>query len=210
MKRMKKTMTLLVIFIMVSLALPVSAQAQSRKAAVNKTVNTFFANAGKLNSKKMNKCFVSKGVLIFDAPAGLRKELRPYSKNLSWKIKSTRITGNKAKVRVRVKYRSLSKAYLATLFTVVESEEGSKKDSVYLMWLKKYAQEAFRKFVKQFPPDEVTANLSISLQKKNGKWKITEAEDRLFNVIYCDLLLQGKSQEAYEKEGEDIEEKLNN
>ena len=212
MKRMKKMIPVVVVFIMVFLAVPVNTQAQTKKAAVNKTVNTFFANTRKLNCKKMEKCFVPTGITIFDAPVDLYKELRPYSKKLTWKIKSTKITGNIAKVTVRVKYRSLSKAYFNTLLTMVESEvesEGnSKRDPASLMWFKKYMRDTFRESIKEYAPDEITANLRISLQKKGGKWKITQAEDRLLNIVYCDLLFGGKSEKVYYREAEDIIKKF--
>ena len=87
MNRIKKIIPLLVVFIMVFLIVPVSTQAQStktKKSAVNKTVNTFFTSAKKLNCKKMEKCFVPAGVVIFDERASLCNVIRPWSGKLTW------------------------------------------------------------------------------------------------------------------------------
>ena len=205
MKKMKKIVPLLVAAIMVFLAVPVSTQAQSQKAAVNKTVNTFFASAKKLNCKKMEKCFVPAGVVIFDERASLCNVIRPWSRKLTWGIKSTKVTGNKAKVTVQANYVSIAKAYYAMLWkTTLSGVEAPKKNPAKDIWLKKYEMKQLRNCLKKYPPDKITSSLKISLQRKNGKWKITQATDRLLNVVYCDLLMEGKSEEEYEKDFNDI------
>ncbi len=49
--------------------------------------------------------------------------------------------------------------------------------------------------------------LKYLYKKKDGKWKISHATDRLLNVVYCDLLRKGKSEEEYVKEIKDMMEK---
>jgi len=208
MKRMKKMIPLLTVFIMVFLTVPISTQAQSKKAAVNKTINTFFARAKKLNCKKMEKCFVPAGVVIFDEPASFCNVIRPWSKKMTWKIKSTKISGDRAEATVQVQYRSISKAYFEMwLKTSYYEVEEPKKSQAKIIWLKKYEMNLLRECLKKVKPDEITTHLKISLQKKDGKWKISHATDRLLNVVYCDLLRKGKSEEEYVKEIKDIMEK---
>lgn len=209
MKKMKKIIPLLAAAIMLFLAVPVTTQAQSQKAAVNKTINTFFASAKKLNCKKMEKCFLPAGVVIFDERASLCNEIRPWSRKLTWRIKSTKITGDKAKVTVKANYMSIAKAYYAMFCqTTLSGVEAPEKEQAKDIWLRKYEMKQLRDCLKKYTPDKITSNLKISLQRKNGKWKITQATDRLLNVVYCDLLLEGKSEEEYEKEFSDIIPKI--
>lgn len=212
MNRIKKIIPLLVVFIMVFLIVPVSTHAQStktKKSAVNKTVNTFFTSAKKLNCKKMEKCFVPAGVVIFDERASLCNVIRPWSGKLTWRIKSTKINGDKAKVAVQANYMSIANAYFAmwwkTSFLGVEAPE---KNPAKEIWLKKYKMKLLGKCLKKYTPDKITSNLQISLQRKNGKWKITKATDRLLNVVYCDLFLKGKSEKEYDKDFDHIADKV--
>lgn len=176
------------LFIMLCMLVPavsMTGKAASAKTQVQKSVNTFFKYTKNLKTAKMEKCFVTQEEgKIFQDPAAFYKILRPYTKQMTWKIKKCKVNGKKATVTLRVDYQNLYISYWNMLDKVVEYVTTDFDASINSM--QKYMVKLMKKEVaKNGSESYAYKNLKIKLQEVNGSWKITEPTEKLLDVIYC-------------------------
>lgn len=186
MKAEKGKYFLWAVLLLLVLAFPVTGNAALSKKQVNKSVESFFGYARKLNVGKMEKCFVKQNGKIFQASKAFCKTIRPYCKKMKWKIKSTKISGSKAVVKVRVDFESLEKSYKAAMDAVFENGIGEPDFTV-----KSGTKTMIKTLKKQLAKNksrQVYSVVNIRLKKSGGKWKITKPSDLLLNAVYCDYI----------------------
>ena len=189
MKKTKMLILLLIIALTISV-LPVSyTEAASNKTQVKKAVNNYFKFGKKLNLIKMRNYFWDSSKdneddLDLNNPLFKfhRKQNKKYFK---YKIKSVSVKGSRAKVKLKVTYRSFKKATAAAYEdTIALSMKKEIDDDKLVDYLLKYIKvEAKKK-----KPKTITKTFTLKLKKKNNKWKINDDNPVILDVVTCDFI----------------------
>lgn len=194
---------LAICFASVAPSIEVEAKASTR-AQVEKAVEKFYKYAKQLDLNKMYKYVASSrsGSSPNSSEAKQINKLadvikKQNKKKFSYKIVSTKFSGNKksAIVKVRVKYRSLYKAgyygMIKTIYKLLEyelSHNGSDPStSKILEWFVKYVKQG----AKKYPAKKVTKTVTVRTKKYSSGWKIVNVTDEMSNTYTCDILKGG-------------------
>ncbi len=160
--------------------------AASNKTQVKKTVTNFFKYAKKLSPKMGKYVWNSDGDDEDDQDVD--PLLKFYSgqnkKYFKYKIKSIKVKGSTANVKVKVTYRSFKKATKAAYIDVAALmvKGDIDEDEMYKPLIKYIKKEA-----KKYKPKKVSKTITLKLKKKNKKWKIKSPGDAVLDSITCDL-----------------------
>lgn len=180
----KKLLWILVLFL--AMLLPINAEAKNTKKEVNDTVKKYFKYVKKSDIDSIDKMAYSKKYKIKDANEWknnkyIYKYIKKYNKKVTYKILSTSVKGNKATVKIKVKYVDSTDVY-PNLFLIILSDSfsGVNTDS------DSYMEKAWNKAVKTSKVKMKTRNITVNFQKKNGKWKIKSKN--LANIAVADLI----------------------
>lgn len=187
MKRMTKIVTVLTLLFTLALAVPVTGRAASPKAQAMKSVHAFFRAGKNLNVKKMEKCIEPHAEFIFQLPYMYKDILRPYCRKMTWKIRSCKVRGDRAVVKMRVDYESLKDSYWYAMDDNLHYAIQHQNSDI------EKAEKRFRRYLKKDASKYGSegyyyGNLQIRLRKINGKWKITEPVEELLNITSCGYL----------------------
>lgn len=201
MKKGILTLVLIITFSMIAPAiLPVAGnlntvEAAGSKANVKKTVKNFFKYAKQLNCKKMQSCVTSdckETVGGLEVTPALTDYMKKRNKSLSYSIKSVKVSGKTATVKVKCKYLNSENAYvkmLEEMFTKLLSDIEAGKD------YSNYSEEEQGKVIdeliekslannpKAYETKYKTKTFNIKLKKVRGKWKISKIDKNLLDAI---------------------------
>ena len=185
MKKIKMILFALILAIITVFIPSSQVKASSNKTQVKKVVNGFYKNGKKLNPK-LHKYLLYSSDDVREYNSSLDSFFRRQNKKyFKYKIKSVKVCGKKAKVRVKVTYRSYKKALKLGFETALDRMIHYKKykndpenvdDLIYMCVKKK---------VKKNPPKTVTKTITLKLKKKNKKWKIVD-DLTIYDAINCD------------------------
>ena len=188
-----------------SVAPPVEVEAKtSTKVQAEKPVKKFYKYAKQFDVNKMFKYVASSS----NGSSLSRREQKQINrlakiikkqnkKRFSYKIISTKLSGDKksATVKVMVKYRSLYTAgYYGTakatnkLLEYYLSHNGhDPSSSKILEWLVKYVKRG----VKKYPAKKVTKSVTVRTKKYSSGWRIVSVTDEMLNTYTCDIIKGG-------------------
>lgn len=184
---MKKVKVLLATVLAISLCLaPMSASAASKKEIKNvqTTVKKFYNAAKVYNAPRMKSCFVNPDDLkAFVTMKEMANYCRKQNKKLKYTIRSTKVKGKSATVKVRCTYKN---AYDAMYYSF--------DDAVFYKLIHPYCSERELQInqykellsnVKIFGVPMNTKTITLNLKKVNGKWKISKVTRSILDSINC-------------------------
>lgn len=194
-----------------SAAPPIEVEAKtSARAQAERPVKNFYKYAKQLNVNKMYKYVAPSSSSGSSLSSKEQKQVnklgkiikKQNKKRFSYKIVSTKLSGDKksATVKVKVKYRSLYRAgYYGMANTTLRlyqyyfSHNNEPSDSKMLEWLVKYVNQG----VKKYSAKKVTKTITVHTKKYGSGWKIVSVTDEMSNTCTCDIL---KSFDDFAKE----------
>jgi hypothetical protein len=191
---MKKRILAVLLAVVICLSLPVSvtpASAASSKDAVNKAVKSYFEAAKKCDFKTINSLTYDKDKKIdikgVKASKNTYNYLKKWNKQIKYSITSTKVSGSKATVKVKVTYVNsevmsafLFASMLSSAFTSAADDSSENlSDDVSDQLIGKAVKRA-AKYTRL-----KTETVTISLVKSGSKWKIND--DDAANIVMGDI-----------------------
>ena len=184
---MKKVKVLLATVLAISLCLaPISASAASKKEIKNvqTTVKKFYNAAKVYNAPRMKSCFVNPSDMkAFIENKEMAKFCRKQNKKLEYSIRSTKVRGKNATVKVRCTYAD---AYYHIYFACGDVI------SYNLLYpqctpegLRRYQYERVLSNVDDLGIYTNTKTITLNLKKVKGKWKISNATRKIMDSVNC-------------------------
>ena len=120
---------------------------------------------------------------------GLMDYLKENAKTLTYKIGSSEVKEDKAKVGVSVEYTDASEVigdafgtYIMALFDLMFSEDATEED------LEKAFTEGLANAIETKETTRATEDFSLDLTLKDGEWKLTDVPEELANVMMGNLM----------------------
>lgn len=198
MKKKLRNANLLILILALLLSLfPCSAvDAASNKSKAEKVVRTYINATKSYSINKMNKCFRTKPKnAFFVKKKALAKYCKKYNKKTTYQIKSTKIKGKSATIKVSVTspdcYLIFSCAFddFENYYIDYALEHGknpsSSKGNAYLMKRIQY-------YTDMFGVEYNTRTITFKLIKTKKGWKIQSASRRIKDIANC------RYEEAYD------------
>lgn len=179
---MKKYLLLVMVCI---LLFPLNVNA-SQKSEVKTAVKQYFKLVKKSDFDGINKMAYSKQYGIEDTDVyksqnSLMNYIKKYNKRVTYKISSVKINGEKATVKMKVKYVDSEDVY-SNLFLIVLADTFAEEN----IDADDYMDKAFAKAVKMTNVKMKTRDITAKFQKKKGKWLIRSKN--LANIAVADLI----------------------
>ena len=187
---MKRVLALLLAF-----ALVLGMAACSSGPKPEDTVKKFFEAMKTFDVETMQSCVEGE----YDATEMLTEEeedmtglidyLKENAKTLTYKISSSEVKEDKAKVGVSVEYTDTSEVigdafatYIMALFSMMFSEDATEED------LEKAFTEGLANAIETKETTRATEDLSLDLILKDGVWKLTDVPEETANVMLGNLM----------------------
>lgn len=208
--KQKKINVVIAIFFILSMSMvfsfPLVSNAASKETAVNKSIKAYFSAMKELNTKKMNE-YIYRKKDRFSSSTQMKKEspnmykyIKKYNKKISFKVQSTKVKGNTAKVKVMVKYvnsEPVAGMYLwIVVADVLNGVDTDAEDYIDKAW--KRAEKAALDEIGKLEMKSKT--ITINMIKDKNRWKIKKMPASLVNIAMADI---GDSLEAVTKEMEE-------
>lgn len=193
---MKKKLCYFLIFAMLLTCVPVmNTKAASRKAQAISTTKSLMKVVKRYDAKGINKYVKSWGKLMTPDDCNqftyMKKYLKWANKKMSYKILSTSVSGNTAKVKLRIKYtngQNFADDFLSLVFLDVLSRGDEEiSDSELLKLWNKYAKIAYLDATQEKRKYKTEA-VTITYGRYSGKWKIKKMPKKFANIIYANYL----------------------
>lgn len=188
MKKIRKITTILTMLLTLALVVPMTGNAASPAEQAKKSVHTFFQAAKNLKVKKMEGCLAPHTEFVFQEPYELQSILRPYCRQMTWKVKGCKVRGNRAVVTVRVDYENLKDSYWYAMDDILHYMIKNPYTVTEKVIYKRFKRYLKKDAAKYGSVSYYYGNLKIHLSKIDGKWKITEPTEELLNIVSCGLL----------------------
>lgn len=184
---MKKVKVLLAMVLAISLCLsPLSASAASKKEIkkVQTTVKKFYNAAKVYNAPRMKSCFVNPGDLgAFETMKEMAGFCRKKNKKLKYTIRSTKVKGKSATVKVRCTYKNAYKAMYYSCGDAVMYQLFHPYCSERELHINQY--KGLLDNVKYFGVPMNTKTITLNLKKVSGTWKISKVTRSILDSINC-------------------------
>lgn len=175
MKLIKKVITILMIFLIIFSLLPFNSLAANKEEAVTNQINGFMSAIKQYNRKKIDKYLIDRKYPYIKYKK-LNKLVKTVNNDhLAYEIKSVKVKGKKATVKVRIYFYSLYEdcrnAMKSTIYDYKKSWSANKI-------LKNFASGLIDEYVTtnyddgSIQSNTFTLNLTLKLKKQGGKWKI--------------------------------------
>lgn len=184
MRRKKIISVLLIVCVLLTSVMPVYASSDSKQ--INKVINTFMKGAKKSNLKIMKNCFKNPDdfnestKFSTSGSYKFRKNIFKKNKSITYKILSTKVKGNTATVKVRMRTPTVKNAAKSAMkryiiwglqqLYVDEDEAGEKLLSYLNSEIKKKGVQMY------------THKVTFSLEKGTSGWKISKATDTISDI----------------------------
>ncbi len=160
------------------------------------TVKTFCDGMKKLDIKKMQSCLLDADDLDTsdfeseEMPVEFLKYVKEWASKMTYKVKESKVDGDKATVTVDFKYTDASDVMGATM------QDYFAKMIAAAFSGKEYSEEEMSKMLitcleaalKEKELKKAETTIDISLVKKDNDWKIEEASDELVNVMTSNMI----------------------
>lgn len=198
MKKTKKRYFLLAFALILSFScLHASAASGSSKAAVQKSVNGFFAAAKKYNTKKMSKYFEKPEEIVSDTDAAndpalksAEKLFKRTNKKLGYKISSIKVKGKKATVKVKCRYQDLSdvyrKTYVELALYIAAHPDATLEDA--LIYEFHTLPKIYKAELKKGNIGYTTKNITLKMRKSGNTWKIKKCTNDITDMLHGNIL----------------------
>lgn len=189
MKKIIKFYLVVILVFVCSLAIPFQSNAASQKSQVKKVINAYLKNLKAVNGKEGKYVWANENEednsISLDKNNEFFKLVRAQNKKyLKYSVKSIKVKGNKAKVKVAVRYRSFRKPMVAAIVDLFlyafGADELSDEETYYLLG-KFISSEA-----KTYKPKTKKTQGYVYLSKRNGKWKVESVTECIGNAFYLD------------------------
>ncbi|MFR8548038.1 MAG: hypothetical protein ACLVEV_05355 [Lachnospiraceae bacterium] len=195
MKKQRKLYFLLaLVFILSFSCLHVSAasdSAKSSKAAVQRSVTSFFNATKKYNIKKITKCFADPDdVLVARGDKTFQNLYKRTNKKISYSVKSIRVKGKNASVKVRCKYPNLTNMYntLTTELIVYQAMYPNATLKDLTAYVDYRLPLLYRDLSSKNKIRYTTKNLTLKLKKTQNTWKLTTCTSAMTNMMHGNYL----------------------
>ena len=175
-------MILLTIFF--AFSMPVFAlAASSNRTAAKKTVQKFLNAARGSSYTDLNKyCSTEFFGSSYDSSVYFDEYRLSANSGIQYSFKSMKITGDTAKVKVSVKYKSAYRAFYHEFAKILYSGKKYTTKNTY---------KSIKEYLDIYPPRTLIKNYNIMLLKEGGKWKINTYDDTTIlaigNILYMDM-----------------------
>ncbi len=181
---------LLIIALLFSVLPSTTVAAASNKSKAEKVVKTYINATKTYNISKMNKCFYTKPKnAFFIKKKAMAKYCKKYNRKTTYRIKSTKIKGKNATIKVSVTspdcyYIFLDsfedfEDYYVDYYLQHGRKPSSAKANAYLM-------ECIRYYTWEWGGVEYnTRTITFKMIKTKKGWKIKSATDRIKDIANC-------------------------
>lgn len=146
----------------------------------------------KFNYKKVKSCFHNNKKYVFYFDSTIKKYLKKHNKRIKWTIKDISGSGNKIKVKARVKYANLYKVSYNAIFNAVKDYGDGKigkkdiEDRFWTNYINGLRKAKYKTRKKTF---------TFTVIKKHGKWKIKKRTKSIIDIA------TGRFYEGYDDAG---------
>lgn len=190
---MKKRILSVVLVVIMILTFPVISNAASPKTSVNKTIKSYFEAMKKFDTKKMDN-YIYRKKDKYGSASEMKKEtpnmyqyIKKYNKKISYKIISTKVKGQNAEVKVKVKYVD-SEPVAGMLLLIMLSDAFSDVDMDSDDYVDKAWKRAEKLALEEYGKlGTKSKTITINMIKTKGKWKIKKVPASLANVAVADI-----------------------
>lgn len=184
-----KTYAILMLMCFCFLSLPMAAQAKTSKKtlnAINKVVKTYFNAQKKFDTHTMNKCLKRAQITQIRKTGYFAQYLRKQNRKFSYKILSTKVSGQKATVRVKCTYRSAYELFAAAiedaaLYFGDDPDALSDTEQIY-----DYVSYYIQQNEKRYPARSRTKTLTLKLVYRKKTWQIQTFNSDMTNLLWLD------------------------
>lgn len=151
---------------------------------VKKSVDRFFKYAKQYNTSKLTKCFTKpSSVKLFIENSYMPQYYKKYNKRISYKLKSIKVSGKNATVKLSYKYPNRYNVFKAAFENSVYYQ--LKNPNISESQLLKYMYERICVHSKA-GIDYSYGNLTLKLKKSGSAWKITSFNSKIDNLLHSD------------------------
>lgn len=149
---------------------------------VKKSVDHFFKYAKQYNTGKLAKCFTKpSSVKLFVENNYMASYFKKYNKRISYELKSIKVSGKTATVKLSYKYPDRYSVFMAAFENAVYYQiENPNASEAQLM---KYLYERICKHSK-VGIDYNYGKLTLKLKKSGSSWKIASFSSKINNLIH--------------------------
>lgn len=149
---------------------------------VKKSVDRFFKYAKQYNTSKLTKCFTKpSSVKLFIENSYMPQYYKKYNKRISYKLKSIKVSGKNATVKLSYKYPNRYNVFKAAFENSVYYQ--LKNPNISESQLLKYMYERICVHSKA-GIDYSYGNLTLKLKKSGSAWKITSFNSKIDNLLH--------------------------
>ena len=189
----KKFLCISIIIALLFSCIPnISVDAASKKSQVNATTKKLMSSIKKFDASAINKYVNSWGDKSspseFNNQPYMKKYFKWSNKKLTYKIISTKVSGDTAKVKVRVKYINSKNFtdYLLSLsiLELMGKEDASDEEAEKIV--EKHSKTAYKTSIKEKRKYK-TKTFTIVYGKYDNKWKVKKVSSNLHNAMYANF-----------------------
>lgn len=149
---------------------------------VKKSVDRFFKYAKQYNTSKLTKCFTKpSSVKLFIENSYMPQYYKKYNKRISYELKSIKVSGKNATVKLSYKYPNRYNVFKAAFENSVYYQ--LKNPNISESQLLKYMYERICVHSKA-GIDYSYGNLTLKLKKSGSAWKITSFNSKIDNLLH--------------------------